>query len=68
MSRSIYEDLGKNIRKHRKQNGMTQEELADKAKMDPKSVIEIEAGKRNPTIKTINKKARALRIKSKGLL
>lgn len=68
MSRSIYKDLGKNIRKLRKENNMTQEQLADKAKMDPKSVIEIEAGRRNPTLKTIKKISHALKAPARDLL
>ncbi len=48
--------------------GITQEELAGRARIDPKSVIEIEGGKRNPTLKTIRKIAFALKVKLKDLL
>jgi len=36
--------------------------------MDPKSVIEIENGNRNPTLKTIRKIALALRVDTPELL
>lgn len=65
---TIYKKLGDNIRTIRKRGGLTQEELAEMANMDPKSVIEIENGKRNPTLKTIKKIANALKIGANELL
>jgi len=65
---TIYKKVGKNIRKRRKELGMSQEELAHKAKMDPKSIVHIEAGKRNPTLKTIKKIAGTLSISVEELL
>jgi len=41
---TIYKKLGNNIRKIRKKKGLTQEELAERARIDPKSIIEIEEG------------------------
>jgi len=65
---TIYEKTGDKIRKLRKQKGLTQEELADLAKVDPKSIISIEAGKRNVTLKTLKKIALALDIQPSVLL
>lgn len=61
--------LGEKIRKLRKDKNLTQEKLAELAKVDPKTIIEIEGGKRkNPTLKTINKIARSLNSSSDNLL
>jgi len=64
----IYEKLGEKVRKLRKANNMSQEDLAAMIKVDVRTVIAIEAGKRNPTLKTINKIARALKIPVHELL
>jgi len=58
---TIYEKLGKRIKDLRKKAGLSQEELAEKAKLDLTSISEIESGLRNPSIKTINKIALALK-------
>lgn len=65
---TIYKKLGSNIRRLRKQQELTQEELAEKARIDPKSIVEIEGGKRNPTLKTIRKIALALKVGLKELI
>lgn len=65
---TIYKKVGENIRKIRKQRGLTQEELAGLARIDPKSIIQIENGKRNPTLKTLRRIALALNIKTSELL
>lgn len=65
---TIYKKLGDNIRELRKKKGLTQEKLAELAHMDPKSVIEIENGNRNPTLKTIRKIALALKVDVSELL
>jgi transcriptional regulator with XRE-family HTH domain len=59
---SIYEKLGSRIRELRKQQHLSQEELAAKAKLDLTSVSEIESGLRNPSLKTLYKIALALRV------
>lgn len=64
-----YKKLGEKIRSIRKKKELTQEKLAELAKIDPKSIIEIENGKRkNPTLKTINKIARVLEVSISDLL
>jgi transcriptional regulator with XRE-family HTH domain len=57
-----YKKLGEKIKQLRRGRKLTQEQLAEMAKVDPKSIIEIENGKRNPTYKTLNKLAAALKI------
>ncbi len=64
-----YKRLGERIKKLRKDKHLTQEELSELANLDPKTVIELEAGKRaNPTLQTLNKLARALKTSLKELL
>jgi len=58
---TIYEKVGENIRRFRKKQGLTQEKLAELSKIDPKSIIQIENGKRNPTLKTLRRIALALK-------
>ncbi|OGH14562.1 MAG: hypothetical protein A3H50_01390 [Candidatus Levybacteria bacterium RIFCSPLOWO2_02_FULL_37_10] len=65
---ATYKKLGDKIRRTRKERNLTQEQLAELAKVDPKSIIDIEAGKRNPTLKTIHKIARALKVKPVDLI
>ena len=59
---TIYQKVGENIRKFRKKQGLSQEKLAELSKIDPKSIIQIENGKRNPTLKTLRRIALALKI------
>ena len=64
----IYEKLGEKVRKLRKANKMSQEDFAGVIKVDVRTVVAIEGGKRNPTLKTINKIARALKTPVHELL
>lgn len=63
-----YAKLGQRIKQLRKHSKLTQEQLAEKAQMDPKSIIEIEGGKRNPTLKTITNIAKSLNVPASELL
>lgn len=55
--------LAKNIKKLRKQQKLSQEELAKKADITYSTLIKIESGaNENPTIKTIGKIASALHV------
>lgn len=65
---SIYEKFGEQVKKVRKERNLTQEDLADLIKRDPRTVVAIESGKRNPTLQTIHKIAQALKIRSSELL
>lgn len=63
-----YKKYSETVRKLRKQKGWSQEELAEKAKLDPKSIVQIENAKRNPTLKTLQKIASALNVSISKLL
>lgn len=63
-----FEKYGDVIARLRKQRGWSQEKLADKAKLDPKSIVQIEKAKRNPTLQTLQKVAAALDISVSKLL
>lgn len=65
---TIYQKFGNKVRKFRKQQKLSQEKLAELARIDPKSIIQIEGGRRNPTLKTIRKIATALKVKPFKLL
>lgn len=65
---TIYERLGSNIKRLRKQKHLSQEQLAFAAKLDLTSVSEIESGLRNPSLKSITKIAKALGTKPSELI
>lgn len=54
--------FGKNIRHWRKQRGLSQEELAERAQLHPTYISGIETGYRNPTVKIISRLADALNV------
>ena len=61
--------LGERVKNLRKEEGLTQEKLAELADIEPKTIIEIEnARRKNPTLKTLNKIAKALNTTSISLL
>lgn len=59
---TVREKLGKRIKQLRIKQGLTQEKLAESAKIDYSYLNLIESGKRNPSIKVVVKIARALRV------
>lgn len=61
------ERLGKNIRRLRRKNKLTQEQLAEKVRVTPKYIQYIESVKRVPSLKLIYRIARALGVKVKDL-
>mgnify|MGYP001246041887 CR=1 FL=1 len=65
---TVFEKVGNNIRDFRKKLGLSQEQLAFKAKIDMTSVSEIESGLRNPSLKTLAKLAKALEVELHQLL
>lgn len=66
---TISERIGAKIKKLRKQRKLSQESLAELSRVDPKSIVEIESGKRrNPTLRTITRLARALGVRPSDLL
>ena len=63
-----YQQLGDRIKKLRKSLNMSQIDLAVEIGVDARTIVAIEAGKRNPTLKTINTLARALKMPVHELL
>lgn len=64
---SVNEKLGKRIKELRKQKNMSQEELAFKAKTDYSYLNEIEAGKRNPSVKRVAEIGKVLKVSLKEI-
>jgi XRE family transcriptional regulator, regulator of sulfur utilization len=64
----IKKDFGAHLRGLRKQQGLTQEQLADKANLHPTYIGQIERGVRNPSLINLHKIANALKISSGTLL
>lgn len=64
----IFSSIGKKIRVARVERKLTQEALAEIIGMDTRSVVAIESGDRNPTLRTIYKICKALQVKSSDLL
>lgn len=61
--RSIFEEFGVNVKNARADRSMTQEELAEKAQLERKTISSIENGDGNPTLMTIELIAKALNMK-----
>jgi transcriptional regulator with XRE-family HTH domain len=60
--------MGKTLRKLRREKGLSQAALADRADLSREYVNKIEAGKYDPPLSTINALAKALRVKPSRLL
>lgn len=60
--------FGKNIRIVRNKTGLTQQQVADKAKMHVNYYARIERGEENPSFETLEKIIKALDIKSKDVM
>jgi transcriptional regulator with XRE-family HTH domain len=60
--------LGVNVRHHRKQKGITQEELAVAAGMERSYVSDLERGTRNPSVAALGRLAMALEVEPRMLL
>ena len=56
----VLKSFGKSVRAHRTKLGLSQEELADKIGRDTRSIVAIEAGRRNTTIMTLHRLSKAL--------
>ena len=64
----IVEKFGQKLQQVRKSKGVTQEELAVKVSMDRTYIGLIERGERNPTVRTLYKISKALKVDSCDLL
>lgn len=62
MNIKVLENLGKNLKRYRLEQGLTQEELAEKVGIHPTYVGKLEAGKNNVSVKMLFKISRALKI------
>lgn len=60
--------FGNNVRKYRLKRDMTQADLGWEIERDMRSIVAIEAGRRNTTIKTIHKLCKVLRASASDLL
>ena len=60
--------LGVNVRRHRKLQGMTQDQLAVAAGMERSYVSDLERGTRNPSVLALGRLANALGIEPHELL
>ncbi|MER9171211.1 helix-turn-helix domain-containing protein [Mesorhizobium australicum] len=54
--------VGRNLSRIRKAAGLTQEVVAERANLSQQYVSELEAGKRNPTVETLQVLAQALGV------
>jgi transcriptional regulator with XRE-family HTH domain len=61
-------NLGINVRKYRKERGLSQEALADEVRLAVTYVGQIERGLRNPTLDVVERFAKVLRVKPLDLL
>jgi len=64
----IKKEFGVHLRKLRQKQGLTQEELADKAGMHFTYIGQIERGIRNPSLVNLQKIAKALKVSAGELL
>jgi transcriptional regulator with XRE-family HTH domain len=60
--------LGLNVRDLRRQQQLSQEELAHRADMDRSYISDLERGRRNPSVKAIGRIAQALCVPPDTLL
>ncbi|MDP2670963.1 MAG: helix-turn-helix transcriptional regulator [bacterium] len=68
MSENFLSQFGGKVRELRENKGLSQEKLAFEIGMDLTSVNEIEMGRRNTTLRTIVKLAKALGVKPLELI
>ncbi|OYX49994.1 MAG: transcriptional regulator [Alphaproteobacteria bacterium 32-64-14] len=60
--------VGANMRRAREALGVSQEELADRARIHRTYISGVERGVRNPTVTVLEKIAKALKVKTASLL
>lgn len=60
--------LGLNVRKFRKLRGMTQEQLGLDTEMERSYVSDLERGIRNPSVRAVERLAKALNVQPHQLL
>lgn len=62
------QSLGRNVRRFRKERGLSQEALADEVELAVTYVGQIERGLRNPTLDVVERLAKVLGVKPLDLL
>jgi transcriptional regulator with XRE-family HTH domain len=60
--------MGARIRRLRKAKGMSQQDVADKARLTRVFITRVEAGQQDPSLSTINAIARALDVSAAELM
>ncbi len=60
--------IGEKIRRLRLARGLTQETLARRARIGRVALVNIELGKKEPKLRTLDRVARALRVAARDLL
>lgn len=66
--KKILTRLGRSVRRLREAAGHTQEQLAEKADLNPRTIQKIEAGRLNILATTLHRIGSALRVKADKLL
>jgi transcriptional regulator with XRE-family HTH domain len=61
-------NLGANLRSARKKLGMSQEQVSERSGVHATEVSRIEAGKRDPRVSTVERLAKAVKVKPGKLL
>lgn len=64
----LVETFGRNVRAARQSLGWTQEQLALECGLKRTYLVEIEGGKRNPTLKVVERLAAVLGVEASALL
>jgi transcriptional regulator with XRE-family HTH domain len=65
---SAQQKLGKKLKQIRTERGLTQEKLGEMTRLDRTYISGIERGVRNPSIRNLEKIAKALSIKTSSLI
>ena len=64
----VCERLGRNLRRLREAKGLSQEQFADEAGIHRTYVSDLERGSRNPTIRVVDRVAKALGVTASDIL
>ncbi|HEX5592048.1 MAG TPA: helix-turn-helix transcriptional regulator [Solirubrobacterales bacterium] len=64
----LHSALGKAIRELRERQGLTQEELASRANLHGTDISSLEGGRRNPTLKALERVSKGLGVATSELL
>jgi transcriptional regulator with XRE-family HTH domain len=59
---SLEQVFGRNVRRFRKERGLTQEALAHEVEIDVSYLGQIERGERNPTLSVVDRIAAVLKV------